>query len=199
MPGISTHIAFSRLLLLRLGKAVEPYHFLLGTIAPDTFDRNEDGSFQLHHFAGPNGESDLEKLRNIAGEIRRHGGQNQISFVDGYFAHLWLDNHARLHEDALEVKNQASLRGNDLRQAVRACIEYHDLSIIGDFLKELIPQSVILVSAPGLEFVSIERAEKLLQQAMELRQDDAPARMIDGEKYREFLETAAGKFAGSTR
>ena len=200
MPGITTHIAFSCLFLPQL-EEVDPYDFLLGTIAPDTFDRSASGSFQLHHFAGPDGVSDLERLRSATGGPRQYREQDQTSFVDGYFAHLWFDNHARLYEDVLKIENPTGLEGNDLRKAVRACIEGHDLAIIGDFLKGLEPHPQSLTAIPGLEFISIKRTERLLQQVIDRQQDVAlpTAGMIDGEKYREFLAAAAKEFLSFIR
>ncbi|MBC7228306.1 MAG: zinc dependent phospholipase C family protein [Thermoflexales bacterium] len=97
MPPINTHINFARMSLARVEADYDTVYFVLGSIAPDCFDREDNESFRSYHFAGDNMEPDLDIFLK-ATHLSWHGcAVERLSFVTGYYSHLWLDKFFRAH------------------------------------------------------------------------------------------------------
>jgi hypothetical protein len=198
LPGISTHVNFAQLIFPELAVTYDSYHFLLGTIAPDSFNRDDPDSFHRYHFTRGHAESDLHRFQTTTHQTRQHGSPLQLSFIDGYYAHLWLDNFVRTHQDELFIRNPAELTGDELREAVRANIEQYSLAAIGGFLEGMkVPASEMTV-VPSLEFVSTERAREMLQRVKGASQGLERTLVaevgVDEEEYGRFLSEAAERF-----
>lgn len=201
MPGISAHVNFARLVLPALAITYDSYHFLLGTIAPDSFDRDDPGSFHRYHFTGGDAESDLQQFQTTTHKTRQQGSPPQLAFIDGYYAHLWLDNFVRTHEDRLFIRNPAQLTGDELRRVLRANIGQYGLAAIRDFLEATKMQPSEMTVVPSLEFVSIERAretlEGLREAARRLEEEVAEEAAVDEWEYSRFLSEAAEKLVAT--
>jgi hypothetical protein len=92
MPGVSTHVNFTRLVYNYIGEKINSIMLLLGCIAPDCFDRHNAESFSKYHF------SSKEKLFNLEEFLEATASSLNISrdmdsFIYGFYSHLWLDNY----------------------------------------------------------------------------------------------------------
>ncbi len=199
MPGISTHVHFARLLLPKLETPYDSFYFVSGSVAADCFEQGDDESFRLYHFIGPEEEIDLERFLDVACITRQSGDLRQRSFIDGYYAHLWLDRYVRLHSDALPVVNPGNLTQDELRALIRANIERYDLIAIVSFVNTIRQPSTLIEPFSGLTFVSLERSVRSYRQLINAAQTvgDKPAQrvVIDRDQYTYFLAEATDKFA----
>ena len=199
MPGTSTHVNFGRLILAQLNTPYEVFPFVLGTIAPDCFERGDNESFRSYHFVRAGSESDLEYFLEVTRVARQIGDISKQSFIDGYHAHLWLDNFARVHGDALKVANPANLTQDELRALFRANVEQYDLVSIAAFLDTIGEHPWLIEPISGLEFVSREYVMSLFHQLANSVQgvQNRPMQLVvvEQDQYARFLSDAADKFA----
>ena len=155
------------MVLARVGTDYDAAYFVLGSIAPDCFDREDNESFRTYHFVQDNAEPDLEVFLKGTHLARQGHALETLSFVAGYYSHLWLDIFFRTHADALKVINPRNLPPDELRTLLRANIEEYDLTDSATFLGAIREPSSLFEPIVGLEFISLDCAVRLLHQLTE--------------------------------
>jgi len=196
LPSISTHVNLAQMVVHRLAPACDRFCFVLGTLAPDSFDRSDEASFRTHHFAGAGGDSDLAGFLDLACPPERRQDARQSSFAVGYYAHLWLDNYVRANEDALPLAHADARPAGELPALIRATMEWYNLHAIAGFVRGIEPAACI--PAAGLEFVSEEKVNRswrqLLTASQEVGRLPQPVLVIAEAAYTGFLLDAAARF-----
>jgi hypothetical protein len=186
------------MILARVGTDYDAVYFVLGSIAPDCFDREDSESFRAYHFVRDSAKPDLDiflKATHLAWQGR---DVRTLSFVAGYLSHLWLDIFFRVHADDIKVSNPSNLPPDELRTFLRANVEEYDFTDSATFLGAIQELPLLFEPITGLEFVSLDCAVHLLRQ---LRDSIRSARnrcllpvVISREDYIHFLESAVDEF-----
>lgn len=148
MPSISTHLNFAQRVLTKEVMSFDQGFFTLGSIAPDSADIiNDDKAFRGHHFVLTGSLSDLNFFLDFTRKAREKSKHDVQSFLDGYYAHLWLDSFTLTHEDDLKIAAAPDV--------FKATIRFYDMLDIKDFLTQIEDPTRRLKKIPGLEFLSL--------------------------------------------
>jgi hypothetical protein len=196
MPGLATHVNFARLLLAKQEFDFDLTYLILGSIAPDSVNiLNDDKAFRRHHFILTSSLSDLKFYLDLTQKTREKSSLSIRSFLDGYYAHLWLDVFTMTHEDDLRVAGSPGL--------FKANIERYDMLDIKDFLPELKEPSERLHKIPGLDFIKFNELLALWDRftASVKEYDFNRVRQIvfTKEAYNIFLNKAVNEFSKDLR
>ncbi|MBS4015340.1 MAG: zinc dependent phospholipase C family protein [Candidatus Latescibacteria bacterium] len=191
MPGISTHINFSRIVLERIEISFDNKCFVLGSIAPDSANAlQDDRAFQTHHFILTHTMSDLKFFLDITQKNRRQKNLTERSFIGGYYSHLWLDCFTLTQDEELKIAGSPV----EFKENVRN----YDMLAIKDFVKNIKEPHTQISGIPVLNFLSISAIMKLWGEFIdtldEFRENKSMIIALDRETYNQFLIKAANAF-----
>lgn len=132
MPPLTAHIHFASMLLPRLGPRYDALWFLLGSVAPDCFDRASQESWASSHFVGSASRPDT----NLFLSKSKPGLQDAASAAvfAGYFAHLWLDERFSPGGVELPIQIPAGASAGSIRGLVQSQTRRYDLIETRQFL-----------------------------------------------------------------
>jgi hypothetical protein len=193
MPPASTHLRFASLILPRLSVASLVGPFVLGSLAPDTFEPASEDSFVRHHFLR-DGRIHLRSFRRIT-SLPDEGQDPTSAFVAGYDAHLWLDVYFGEHSGAMVTRRPTSLSEAEIRRATRLEADFLHAPAVAAFLRCGPPDTRELALPPGLGFVDLERCAELWRTVREAAANllgaDVELVVLDEGGVRRFIEEAA--------
>jgi len=196
LPSISTHVNFARIAVPKLALPYHIFCFILGTIAPDCFERSDDESFRIYHFVRDDCDSDLDYFLEMICPLGRGNDILQLSYTVGYYAHLWLDNFVRANEGTLLMAHPDYWPQDELRALVKANVERYNLRAMAEFLRGIEPMAFTPI--PKFEFVSHETVmqswRQLLSSCHEAREQSEQVVLIEENQYTQFLLNAVDHF-----
>jgi hypothetical protein len=164
MPPLSSHFRFATLVLRELKMAHHEAAFFLGTTAVDAFDPDGGESFSQHHFRAKDGLISLEGFLQQTHFALKAANHSTWSFSCGYYSHLWLDVFYREHAERMPFRRPAGMEDVDFRKLVRRETEILNAPFVLNAGKLQIPRSENFSLPTGLEFVDLERCNRLFRE-----------------------------------
>lgn len=202
MPDISTHINFARLVLEKAETKNDITSFVLGTIAPDSaLSPKNDSAYRLYHFILTETErSDLTLFMDINRSFRQKANISERSFIDGYYAHLWLDNFMRTYGEDVSLVPPTHLTEKEIRVQFKENIKYYNYIAIKDFVTGITTPPLRMRTIPGLDFISFTAIIRLWNQFAasfnDFKEKDIKSLtvIVTQEQYERFFENSVGEF-----
>jgi hypothetical protein len=191
MPPLSSHFRFAKLVMRQLRSTLHEGAFFLGTTAVDAFDPARAESFSQYHFRATDGRISLEDFLKQTNFELKPSINSSWSFSCGYYSHLWLDVFYRDHADRMPFRKPVRLEDADFRKLVRRETEILNAPFVLNASNLQIPWSENLSLPRGLEFVDLERCNRLfhevLKQSETWSQLAATSEAVDAAEYAAFF------------
>lgn len=198
MPPLSSHFRFATLVMHPLRITPQEGAFLLGTTAPDAFDPDREESFSQHHFRATDGRISLEDFLKQTNFVLKPSINSSWSFSCGYYSHLWLDVFYRDHADRMPLRRPVGMEDADLRKLVRIETEILNTTFVLNAGNLNFPRSENLSLPKGLEFVDLERCNRLfhevLKQSETWSQLAPTSESVDAAEYAAFFAEVSRLF-----
>jgi hypothetical protein len=201
MPPLTAHLRFTSILAARGKIPARMDTFLLGCVAPDAFNPDVNSSFAQHHFSTESGGIELKAFQETTHLERLSTQSPALSFIYGYYAHLWLDIYFNEHGNELPVAKPLSILDAERKQAFRREVEFFDAPFILGLKNHLLVDFDSFTPPMGFEFVEITRCARRMKQLAEhapaLSQTALIPRILAQAGYADFMDKAAGIFLQS--
>ncbi len=199
MVDITSHINFARLLLGKTKDKFDLTSYVLGAIAPDVVSGpTNDSAYRLHHFILGETNPDLAFFLETTRTFREKSNVSERSFIDGYYAHLWLDNYLRNYGEDIRMVNQPSLTSKQIKTFFKQNIRHYNMIAIKDFITEVRTPTLKMREIPGLDMISFDMVTKLWNQFVEsfkkFNEAEAMTIIVTQEQHERFLEQTAKEF-----
>jgi hypothetical protein len=198
MPPLSSHFRFAILVKRQLRIMPHECAFLLGTTATDAFDPDREESFSQHHFRATDERISLESFLKQTHFVLKPSINSSWSFSCGYYSHIWLDVFYRDHADRMPFRRPVGMEDADFRKIVRRETEILNAPFVLNAGNLQIPRSENLSLPGGLEFVDLERCNRLFHEV--LKQSEAWSQLaptsetVDAAEYAAFFAEVSGLF-----
>jgi hypothetical protein len=197
---ITSCINFARLVISKSAIKYDLTSYVLGAIAPNAGkDPTNDSTYRLRHFVVGETNPDLAFFLEATRHLRNKSNISERSFVDGYYAHLWLDNYMRNYGEDIRLIHQLNLTPKQIKTYFKQNIRHYNLVAIRDFVTEVRTPMLKIREIPGLYFISIDAAIILWNQFVELfkkfDETEPMTVIITKEQHDRFLEKTATEFA----
>lgn len=198
MPSISTHLNFTKLLNNKGFNNCDSNYFLLGSIAPDYYINFYDEKMGcISHFK--KSIFDKSNLNDFVRFVsKKEFSSKELSYIKGYYTHLWLDNYLFDFGDCLGIDKPEGMEEKSARQFIKDNIRIYDISKIRE---ELIRQNCCNCSSEGFVNhlpVTIEKAVELLETFKNTGLGEAVGinvvTVVKESNYYKFLENAVKDF-----
>jgi hypothetical protein len=186
--------------LEKAGTKYDITSFVLGTIAPDSaLTPKNDSAYRLHHFILTETElSDLAFFVDMNRSFRQKSNISERSFIDGYYAHLWLDNFMRTYGEDIRLVSQTHLTEKEIRSQFKENIKHYDFVAIKDFVTRITTPPLRMRTIPGIDFISFASITKLWNQFVasfkEFKETESLTVIVTQEQHERFLENSADEF-----
>lgn len=195
MPGITTHLNFSR--LLKNGGLCNNnyYYFILGSMAPDYYISFYDEKMGLisHFKTSTSDKSNLDYFQELSGFYELNGKEQ--AYIIGYYSHLWLDNYIFDFGNTLTENKIEGMDERHHRQLFKKNIELYDLQNIrlelDDLAKCLFSSERFISNLPVSPIKAYEVLKPLINPNIDKALNANIPRIINESEYNKFLEHAS--------
>lgn len=197
MPPISTHMHFGKMLLESADDEVDKRSFVLGLVAPDTMENEDD--YEDYYCLDEDGNIDVRDFYEKFDfkKINLH----QKSFILGYYTHLWLDEYYKFNASKLTIHNKFDLNDEELNNALKNLVKYYDEKVINhyyDDIKDSIMNHDLDLGLEPIKHINLTKTKKLLQSYFnEKVSDDIHFELLMESEYTEFLRKSTAKIIKS--
>jgi hypothetical protein len=199
LVDLTSHINFARLLLGKSKDKFDITSYVLGVIAPDAVsDPTNDSDYRLHHFILGETNPALAFFLETIRTFREKSNLSERSFIDGYYAHLWLDNYMRNYGEDIRMVHQPGLTPKQIKTFFKQNIRHYNMIAIKDFVTEVRTPLIKMREIPGLDFITFDMVtiqwNNFVESFKKFNEAEAMTIIITQEQHERFFEQTAKEF-----
>ncbi len=188
MSLLSTHLHLAILVLNKKKGSFSdhPYPFLLGNIAPDCVNLNDNTLFYKSHFVEGHV---INCAKFIDDYLPQFQSEEEISFIYGYHCHLWLDEYDKAN-NIVEYGHPESKSVAEQKTNLRNEIKAIDRDTIVTFDKTLYKHDIANLKLPNIE-QSVKRYKDILENVCSFEYNISG---VTKETYHSYLQKACMEY-----